>query len=175
MKIFETQRLIIRRLEVGDKEYFSELFTDPKILERIPQTAFTENQITDRFSKNLNLELADLNNNNFDCGIYERGKTELIGLSLFLINENNDKELGYRFRVNYWEKGYGTETTKGMLEYYFQQMKVSKVTADVNIANVGSVKILNKFMDPINEFFNVRDQCMDRRYEIKRESWLKEN
>ena len=99
----------------------------------------------------------------------------MIGLSLFLINENNDKELGYRFRVNYWGKGYGTETTKGMLEYYFQQMKVSKVTADVNIANVGSVKILNKFMDPINEFFNERDQCMDRRYEIKRESWLKKN
>ena len=74
MKIFETQRLIIRRLEIGDKEYFTELFTDPKILERIPQIAFTENQITDRFSKNLNLELADLNNNNFDCGIYEGEK-----------------------------------------------------------------------------------------------------
>jgi ribosomal-protein-alanine N-acetyltransferase len=57
----------------------------------------------------------------------------MIGLALFLINEEGEKELGYRFRVDYWRKGYGTETTKGMLEYYFQQMNVSKVTADVNI------------------------------------------
>ena len=28
MKIFETERLIIKRLETVDKEYFAELFTD---------------------------------------------------------------------------------------------------------------------------------------------------
>lgn len=51
MNIFETERLIIRRLEDLDKKYFAELFTDPKILELIPQKIFTENQINDRFKK----------------------------------------------------------------------------------------------------------------------------
>ena len=37
MKIFETERLSIRSLENVDKKYFAELFTDPKILELIPQ------------------------------------------------------------------------------------------------------------------------------------------
>src|SRR5690554_5343402 len=154
MKILETERLEIRRLQSIDKELFAELFTDPKVLELIPQKAFTENQIKDRFNKSLNLEL--------------------IGLALFLINEEDEKELGYRFREKYWGKGYGTEITKGMLEYYFKQMKVGKVTADVNIANVGSVKILDKFMKPVREFFNERDNCTDRRYELTKNNWLQQ-
>ena len=158
MILFETERLIIRSLQSVDKKYFAELFTDPKILELIPQKAFTENQITDRFNKNLNLDLSALNTQKCACGIFEKANPEMIGLALFLINENGEKELGYRFRANYWRKGYGTETTKGMLEYYFQQMNVSKVTADVNIANLASVKILDKFMTPVEEFHNQRDK-----------------
>jgi ribosomal-protein-alanine N-acetyltransferase len=172
MKIFATDRLEIRRLKSVDKELFAELFTDPEVLELIPQKAYTENQITDRFDKSLNLELNDLNDKKCTFGIFEKGKTELIGLALFLINEENEKELGYRFRKNYWGRGYGTETAKGMLEYYFKQMKVQKVTADVNIANVGSVNILDKLMKPVREFFNEKDNCTDRRYELKKSNWL---
>ncbi|MBT3547198.1 MAG: GNAT family N-acetyltransferase [Flavobacterium sp.] len=172
MKIFETERLIIRSLEKVDKIYFAELFTDPKILKLIPQKAFTQDQITDRFNKSLNLELSDLKDQKRACGIYEKEKPEMIGLALFLINEDGEKELGYRFRANFWGKGYGTETTKGMLEYYFQEMNVDKVMADVNIANIGSVKILNKFMEPVSEFFNERDDCTDRRYELEKNNWL---
>tara|TARA_B110000114_G_C14833507_1_gene293654 strand:+ start:35 stop:565 length:531 start_codon:yes stop_codon:yes gene_type:complete len=172
MKIFETERLSIRSLENVDKKYFAELFTDPKILELIPQKAFTQDQITDRFNKSLNLELSDLKDQKRACGIYEKEKPEMIGLALFLINEDGEKELGYRFRASFWGKGYGTETTKGMLEYYFQEMNVDKVMADVNIANIGSVKILNKFMEPVSEFFNERDDCTDRRYELEKNNWL---
>lgn len=53
MTIFETERLIIKKSGSRDKKYFAELFSDPKILEIIPQKAFTENQITERFNKSL--------------------------------------------------------------------------------------------------------------------------
>jgi ribosomal-protein-alanine N-acetyltransferase len=172
MKIFETERLIIRRLERIDKNYFAELFTDQKVLELIPQKAFAEHQITDRFNKSLNFELSDLKNQKCACGIYEKKNAEMIGLALFLINENNEKELGYRFRASFWGKGYATETTEGMLDYYFRQMNVNKVTADVNIANISSVKILDKFMKPVREFFNERGNCTDRRYELEKNNWL---
>ena len=172
MIVFKTERLIIKTLEVVDKNHFAELLTDEQILKDIPQKAFTERQITDRFNKNLNLDLSDLNTRKCVCGIFEKGHQELIGLALFLINENNEKELGYRFRVPYWEKGYGTETTKGMLDYYFNVLKTDKVTADANIANVASIAILTKFMKPVKDFFNERDNCTDRRFEIKKDSTL---
>lgn len=175
MKLFETERLIIKTLEIVDNKYFAELFIDPKILEPIPQKAFTESQIADLFNKNLNLKLSDLHKQKCACGIFEKGNTKMIGLALFLMNEENEKELGYRFRVEYWGKGYGTELTKGMLEYYFNTLNSIKVMADVNITNVASVKILNKFMTPVKVFFNERDNCTDRRYELKKESWLQQD
>ena len=175
MEIFETERLTIKFLEHKDQNLFSELLSDPKIIEPIPQPKFTENQIAEKFTENLNLTKSNLEKEKCVCGIFEKGNPEMIGLSLFLINTDNEKELGYRFRVNYWGKGYGTETTKGMLEYYFNELNATKVMADVNIDNIGSVKILNKFMNPVREFFNERDNCTDRRYELKRENWLQQS
>ena len=168
MILFETERLTIKRLEPADKTYFSILFTDENILRLIPQKPFTESQITELFTRSLNLESPQLHTEKCVYGIFVKGKPDLIGLSLFLINENDDKELGYRFRKPYWGKGFGTETTKGMLKYYFEILKVEKVTADVNIENIASVKVLEKFMTPVREFFNTRDNCTDRRYEIKK-------
>jgi ribosomal-protein-alanine N-acetyltransferase len=135
--------------------------------------AFTESQISERFNKNLNIELSNLHTKKCLFGVFEKEKPELIGLCMFLFNEKNENELGYRFRANYWEKGYGTETTKGLLDYYFKVLKVDKVTADVNTINLGSVKILEKFMTPVKEFFNKRDNCLDRRYEVNKNHWLK--
>ena len=171
MILFETERLRIKSLESTDKKYFTELFTDEKVLQLIPQKAFTESQITNRFHRNLDLEFNHLKHRKCTCGIFEKGNPDMIGLSLFLINEDNENELGYRFRADYWGKGYGKETTKGMLEYYFKAVEVEKVMADVNIKNVASVKILNTLMKPVKDFYNERDQCTDRRFELKKNNW----
>lgn len=173
MILFETERLIVKTLETEDENMFLELFSDPKILKLIPQLKIPEDQLLERFSRNLNLTESDLGRQKCDCGIFEKGNPEMIGLCSFLINDENEKEIGYRFRVAYWGKGYGTETTEAMIAYYFNVLHVDKVTADVDIVNVGSVKILNKFMKPVREFFNERDNCTDRRYQITRDQWLR--
>ncbi|WP_297098786.1 GNAT family N-acetyltransferase [uncultured Draconibacterium sp.] len=174
MIIFETERLAVRRLEPADKEYFAELFTDPKVLAPIPQKAFTESEINDRFTKSMRLTLNDIDKQKCACGIFEKGNTKMIGLALFLLNENNENELGYRVRPKYWGKGFGTEIAIGMLEFYFDVLNIKKVTADVNIGNTASVKILDKLMTPVKEFFNERDNCTDRRYELEKKNWLKQ-
>lgn len=52
----------------------------------------------------MNLKLKDLQRENHTCRIFEKGNPEMIGLCLFLTKDENDKELGYRFRIEYWEK-----------------------------------------------------------------------
>jgi hypothetical protein len=46
MILFETERLTVRRIASNDKNYFTELFTDPRIIEPITQKAFMKSQIT---------------------------------------------------------------------------------------------------------------------------------
>ena len=63
----------------------------------------------------------------------EKGNPEMIGLALFLINEENEREIGIRFRVNSWGKENATEITKGMLDNNFVVLKSSKTSANLNI------------------------------------------
>lgn len=172
MKVFETERLVVRSLESKDKNNFIELLSDPKIIDPIPQSRFSETQILDKFHENLNLKWSDLHREKYTCGIFEKGNPEMIGLCLFLTNDETDKELGYRFRFNSWGKGFGTEIARGMIDHYFNTLNAQKVAADVNTDNIGSVKILEKLMSPVREFFNEERHCRVRRYSIEKNNWL---
>lgn len=169
MLVFETERLLIKRLEIKDKSFFVELFSDPKIINPIPQPQLPEEQILKRFTDNLSITEKNIGKQKCVFGIFEKGNTCLIGLALFLINENNEQEIGYRFLVKYWGNGYATETTKGMINYYFNVLKVKKVTADVAINNLASAKVVSKFLTPLKEFFNSTYNCTDRRYQLYNE------
>ena len=171
MKIFETTRLSIRSLQLRDKAFFSELVTGSEILKLIPQVPFTEKEITNKFANNLNLKLTDFKKQQCVCGVFEKDNHEMIGLALFLIKDN-EHELGYRFRKKYWGKGYGKETTKGMLAFYFNILNLNKVIARANIVNTGSINILNKFMSPVKDVFNEKDNCTDRFFELEKKDWL---
>ncbi len=92
-------------------------------------------------------------------------------LMCFLKNEQNEDEIGYRLREDFWGVGYGTEVTKGLLTYGFSIKKCAKITADVALHNTASIKILKKFMRFKSEFYNTEDQCMDQRYEVLLDDW----
>ncbi len=171
MNIFQTERLFVKALEEKDKEYFYELLSKPEIISSIPQIKYSEKEILEKFNKYLKVGNI-LESNQSVCGIFEKNDTELIGLALFLKNEEEDYELGYRFRVEYWGKGYGTEIAKGLINFYFKELKVDKVTADVSVENKGSIKILNKFMKPIKEYYGKKHMRIFRRYAVKKENWL---
>ena len=58
------------------------------------------------------------------------------------------------------------------MRYTFEELGLTKITADVDIVNVASAKILDKIMLPVKEFYNDEDRSVDRRYEISKEQWL---
>jgi ribosomal-protein-alanine N-acetyltransferase len=102
----------------------------------------------------------------------EKGKDSLIGICGFLKNDENEEELAYRFMEKYWGKGLGTEIASALIDYGFNMLKADKITADVYVMNSKSEKILDKLMSPVKEFYNAKDNCTDRRYELRREIWL---
>jgi len=102
----------------------------------------------------------------------KKGCNDLIGICGVLKNDEKEDEIAYRIIEAYWGKGYGTEITKGLIDYCFVQMNSEFITADVCVENEKSVKILNKFFIIQKEFFNADDNCTDRRYILRKENWL---
>ncbi len=173
MTIFQTERLDINELKQKDYPFFVELLSAPEIIDPIPQPKWSLEEIQKQFEKFTNYPVHPLDHEIVVWGVFEKNKEEVIGLCALLTNDEKDRELAYRFRKKYWGIGYGTEVAKGTIDFCFNQLDLHLITADVNTENIGSVKILEKFLNPIREFYNERDQCTDRRYHLKKENWSK--
>ena len=166
--IFETHRLYIRRLEENDEAAFFELMSNPKVMNPIPQQPFNKAESVSKLSELIVLEKSS------DTKIWclcEKGCNNLIGICGVLKNDEKEDEIAYRIIETFWGKGYGTEIAKGLIDYCFINMKSDLVTADVCVDNVKSIKILDKYFTIKKEFFNTNDNCVDRRYILRKENW----
>lgn len=171
MLIFKTERLRIKKMGPKDEPLFTELLSDPAIIEPIPQPEWSRQEIALKFESFIRYPGDPLSEEKVIWGVYEQDSTELIGLCALLTNEDKEREIGYRFRKSHWGKGYATELTRHMIRFCFEALELERITADVSITNYRSVKVLEKFMTPLKEFYNARDRCTDRRYVIERENW----
>jgi ribosomal-protein-alanine N-acetyltransferase len=164
--IFETKRLYVRRLEETDEAQFFELMSNPNVMNPIPQDVLTKIESDAKLAALIALE--KLSDTKIWC-LCEKGNNKSIGICGLLKNDEKQDEIAYRLIETYWGKGYGTEIAKGLIDYCFDKMKSNLITADVYVDNVKSIKILNKFFTLEKEFFNADDNCMDRRYVLRRE------
>lgn len=168
--IFETERLRVRKLEIADKDLFFNMMNNPNVMLPIPQKPMNRIESDKKFSELF------LSKNPMLKNIWAVTKIEeniFLGICGFLINDDQDHEIAYRFNEENWGLGYGTEIASGLIEFGFKEMNSNKITADVNTTNEKSIKILEKFMVKTKEFYNEKDQCFDQRYCINKTDYLK--
>lgn len=166
--ILETTRLYARRLEQNDEIAFFELMSNPNVMNLIPQKPFSREESTSELARLILLEQSS------DTRIWslcEKESNGMIGICGVLKNDEKQDEIAYRVLERFWGKGYGTEIAKGLIDYCFGTMRSELVTADVCVDNTRSVKILDKFFTVQKEFFNAGDNCVDRRYVLRKEDY----
>ena len=179
-KIFiETPRLILREIIFTDVERIFLLDSNPAVMKYIgvkPVTTLEESEETIKKIRNQYQE-----NGIARWAVIEKESNLLIGWSgLKLLTEpingfKNVYELGYRFLPESWGKGYATESGKAVLDYGFNEMKLDKIYACVDIENFNSDKILKDklgfeskgiFVDPL-------DNATCFWYELEKEKFKK--
>lgn len=168
--IFDTDRLIVRQLQESDQSAYFDMMSNPNVMRPIPSNVMTEVESNEHLYKFLNTDHATSDTKVWAIELKE--ENVFIGLCAFLKNDENEDEIGYRLREKYWGVGYGTEITKGLIDFGFEHLNTDLITADVYVDNLRSVKILEKFFNRDIEFFNKEDKCTDRRYKLTRKEWL---
>ncbi|MBC7615773.1 MAG: GNAT family N-acetyltransferase, partial [Pedobacter sp.] len=89
----------------------------------------------------------ELNNiKNYTFAIENRLDGEFIGLfGLKLGNEKYKRgEVWYKIHVDYWKKGYATESLKAVINFGFETLKLHRIEAGCAVENIGSFKVLEK-------------------------------
>ncbi|MET0950934.1 MAG: GNAT family N-acetyltransferase [Pseudomonas sp.] len=79
--------------------------------------------------------------------------------------------LGYRFAVTAWGKGYATELSQAALDYGFNDLQVADIFAVVRPSHLASIRVLEKMgMQHIDSLDDVPGQPASHVYRISRPS-----
>jgi ribosomal-protein-alanine N-acetyltransferase len=143
----ETERLILRPLELSDAEDFFAMNNNPNVNQylRTPIQTLTQaeeyiQKINDEYKKNKIARFA----------VILKKTNTLIGFSGLRFRENLENnhidfyDLGYRFAEAHWQNGYATEAAIAWLDYGFKTLQLSAIHACAVSDNVGSNKVLQK-------------------------------
>jgi [ribosomal protein S5]-alanine N-acetyltransferase len=79
--------------------------------------------------------------------IFSKETKELMGccgLQPFKIEGREEIELGYRLRLQYWEKGYATEAAKAVIADGFSRLQLNRIVAFAVPQNRPSIRIIEK-------------------------------
>ncbi|NVK08933.1 GNAT family N-acetyltransferase [Tenacibaculum sp.] len=141
--IFETKRLLIRKLQVVDIEPFYELESNPKVL----QYATGEPKNLEESKEDLKQLIARYTNKKNDFWIYaieRKSDNEFVGTVALVKDEEGNDEIGYRFIERYWGNGFATELCEGLIQYC-KSVGMKKLIGCVVDENIASAKILERF------------------------------
>lgn len=139
--IFETNRLLVRKLKKSDLNAFHKMQSNPLVM-----------QYTTAITKSLEAHILELDNliskysledNTFWIYAVERKSDSAFLGTIALVKNGKDDEIGYRFLQEYWGNGFGTEVCQGIIKYC-RNRNFTKLSAYAVDANIASNKILQK-------------------------------
>ncbi len=139
-----TDRLVLRKITMEDAPELFIQRTDERIMKYIerPRPA----SIDDTYAFINLIAEREKNNDLVTWGITLKNDTKLIGTVCFLNiqKENYRSELGYALHPDHWGKGIMNEVLEAVINYGFKEMILHSIEANINPANIGSQKLLEK-------------------------------
>ncbi|MDC6159347.1 GNAT family N-acetyltransferase [Bacillus cereus group sp. Bce005] len=144
IKELNTQRLHLRRMAVSDSHSLFKIWSDPDVTRFMNISNFTHEAQAKEMIELLE-ELAQASKA-IRFSMIELKSNEIIGTCGFnsIDFENAKAEIGYDIAKAYWGKGYAPEGISALLNYGFETLKLNRIEAKVEPANVNSIKVIEK-------------------------------
>lgn len=147
--IIETERLILRSIEIADLDEFAAINADTETMRYFPAT-LTREQSASAIARYQKAE----RENGFSFCAAELEKTGelagVIGISKFddvtkaAIPGNPSVEIGWRLCSDFWRQGLATEGAKAFLDYGFEELGLEEIVAITAVQNVPSRGVMTK-------------------------------
>lgn len=155
MKIIDTKRFILRKVETEDVEEIFKILRDKEIIENLNQDIHkniddTKNMLNEYFEEYKK-------GNKYPFAIIDKETKDFVGV--FLIKLDLYDEDCYEFTVylkkEYWGKGIYTEILPFMTAYSFDEIKTGNFRGFVMEKNIASAKVLERCGFKLEKIFDV--------------------
>ena len=145
----ETERLILRPLEISDAEAMFAMDNNPNVHKYLWQKPTQELNETIKIIEMVQKQYVDNKIGRFATILKETG--EFIGWTgIKFVNDHvengntNFYDYGYRLNEKFWNKGFATEASIAWLEHGFNKMKIQEMNAYTHAENGASNHVLQK-------------------------------
>jgi len=144
MTVTQTERLLLRWLDVRDSAFIFELVNEPSWLRYIGDKGVKTLQDAQRYIENGPIEMYQ----RLGFGLYavelkENGAP--IGIcGLIKRDALVDVDLGFAFLPRFWTKGYALESASAVMSYGRSALGLSRIVAIVSQDNHRSARLLEK-------------------------------
>ena len=143
MDLFETQRLLIRHLEMTDVDAMFRIFSLPEVTKWMGDGEPLSQELCGKW-----IEISQKNYTTKGFGasaVIEKASGEFIGCSgIVYDSERQEPEIIYAFRPSAWGKGYASELVPAMLKYGLTECGLTYILATIAEANKASAHIVEK-------------------------------
>lgn len=144
MVVFETDRLVLRRLTVEDAPFILRLLNEPSFLQHVGDRGVRN--LADAKHYILSGPMASYDRHGFGLFLVELKESGApIGICGLLRRDAlDDVDLGFAFVPESWFKGYGFESASAVLAYARDTHHLRRVVAICSQENVASIRLLVK-------------------------------
>ncbi len=148
MTVLETERLLFRDHQSEDLEPFCMLEADPEVRRFVGGKPRTREAAARKFRRGLlksgasrlRLWATILKEDGCyigHCGIYPHFRPGRPPVP-------NEGAFGFTLARQYWNRGLGTEAARAFVEFGFNELRLRRIVASVEVGNAASVHILEK-------------------------------
>lgn len=144
MVVFDTDRLVVRRLTVEDAPFILRLLNEPSFLQHIGDRGVGDLPAAKAYI--LSGPIASYEAHGFGLFLVELKDTQApIGICGLLKREAlDDVDVGFAFVPESWSKGYAYESVVGALAYARDAHHLKRIVAITSSDNVASINLLVK-------------------------------
>ncbi|HAU4213860.1 TPA: GNAT family N-acetyltransferase [Legionella pneumophila] len=141
----ETDRLIIKLTSLSDFENILALRSDPEVQKYTTQPPATKQDVQ-RF---LDWVIPYQKKHGHGmASVFEKKMGDFVGQAgIFHIGHwdlQPEIEIGYRFHVKHWGKGFATEVTRALVAWGFDHLLIDTIVSFVETENSASKRVLEK-------------------------------
>ena len=140
----QTERLILRKLNLDDDENIFEMRSNPEVMKYIPRPLAVT--IDDAIAHiELTIKMSD-HNEGINWAMQEKSSNKVIGsIGIFRISKENYRgEVGYILNPRWHGKGLMQEAIQAVISFGFKEMKLHSIEAVIAPENLASAKLLEK-------------------------------
>lgn len=143
--VLETERLLLRELTTDDAESLFFFRTNPQVLQYIDREPMTHISEVSAFMQRI-MNQQDANESIIWAIELKDQPGHLAGTITYwrLEKEHLRAEIGYQLHPDHWSKGLISEAMKAVIEFGFSIMNLHSIEANINPANSGSRRVLEK-------------------------------